>query len=112
MIKQPWRGVKQIAVTFESTVGAEYGAEVDPVLIERVILNILANALKFTSAGGAIHTKLKVCTDTLEIATTDSGIGIAPEECRASSKDFIRPMDQYPTTRRYRDWSGVGARVG
>ncbi|MBC8000212.1 MAG: HAMP domain-containing protein [Leptolyngbya sp.] len=50
--------------------------------IERVAINLLTNALKYTPAGGSIEVIIKHLPETKEVAVhiKDSGIGI-PEEC-------------------------------
>ena len=45
--------------------------------LERAVLNILSNALKFTPKGGSIHAKLVHCGKMLRLSITDSGSGIA-----------------------------------
>ena len=44
--------------------------------LRQVLLNLLANALKFTHAGGRITIKARACDSRLEIAVSDTGIGI------------------------------------
>lgn len=51
----------------------------DPEKLERVCLNLLFNALKFTPAGGAVAMRLKRLEGRLEIEVSDTGIGI-PED--------------------------------
>ena len=50
--------------------------------IERVIINLLTNAIKYTPSGGNINVEVKYESDTSEVRVSviDSGIGI-PEEC-------------------------------
>jgi heavy metal sensor kinase len=54
-------------------------AEVDRVQIERMLSNLLSNALKFTRAGGRLHVALRCLPASIEIDVEDSGCGI-PEE--------------------------------
>ena len=51
--------------------------EGDRVQIERMISNLLSNALKFTLPGGAV--RLRILADPVEIVVEDTGRGIAPE---------------------------------
>ena len=52
----------------------------DPDLIERVIYNLLDNAIKFTPEGGRITLETEVKNDTAEITVRDSGSGVPPED--------------------------------
>ena len=64
--------------------------EVDPALskvvldrshFEKIFMNLLSNALKFTPAGGTIRVEaLALPDDMFEFAVADSGIGIAPDK--------------------------------
>jgi heavy metal sensor kinase len=57
----------------------ECPAEVDRVQIERMITNLLSNALKFTPEGGEVWVRLRSEEGSTEIVVEDSGRGIAPE---------------------------------
>jgi len=52
---------------------------VDRVQLERMLSNLLSNALKFTPAGGRVHVALRSLPEAIEIAVEDTGCGI-PEE--------------------------------
>ena len=54
-------------------------AEVDRVQIERLINNLLSNALKFTPKGGRVRVELLPAADYAQIVVEDTGRGIAPE---------------------------------
>ncbi len=51
----------------------------DRVRVEQVIWNVLANAVKFTPAGGRVDVALAQRGGTIELTVRDSGEGIAPE---------------------------------
>jgi signal transduction histidine kinase len=55
-------------------------AYVDPVQTERVIANVLTNAVKFTPQGGKVALTLQRACDALVLAVTDSGPGILPDQ--------------------------------
>ena len=57
----------------------ESPAEVDRVQIERLISNLISNALKFTPPGGQIRVALKPHPDRVDLIVEDTGRGIAPE---------------------------------
>jgi signal transduction histidine kinase len=58
---------------------AELHAEVDPAKIERVVLNLLANAFKFTPPSGRVRCTLAAAGKQAVIEVADSGPGVRPE---------------------------------
>lgn len=54
-------------------------AEVDRVQIERMISNLLSNALKFTPPGGRVAVSLRRVDERVEVAVEDTGCGIPTE---------------------------------
>jgi signal transduction histidine kinase len=56
--------------------------------VKQVLLNLLSNAVKFTPEGGRISLKASRTDGTVEIAVTDTGIGIAPEDQAAIFEEF------------------------
>jgi len=57
----------------------ECPVEVDRIQIERMVSNLLSNALKFTPAGGEVRVTLRNETDGVELAIEDTGCGIEPD---------------------------------
>lgn len=53
--------------------------EADPGQIEMILVNLIANAIKFTPAGGKVEIGLSDEGDNIRICVGDSGIGISPE---------------------------------
>ncbi|HEX7686262.1 MAG TPA: ATP-binding protein, partial [Burkholderiaceae bacterium] len=51
----------------------------DPARLQQVIANLLSNALKFTPEGGRVELAVGRVDEQVEIAVTDTGIGIEPE---------------------------------
>ena len=51
----------------------------DPERLQQVLWNLLSNAIKFTNRGGTVQVRLERVNSHLEIAVSDTGIGIAPE---------------------------------
>ena len=52
------------------------------------MLNLLSNAVKFTPDGGSVSVTAKSTGDWVEIAVTDTGAGIAPEDFAAVFEEF------------------------
>ena len=83
---------------------ARLEAEVDPEKFERILLNLLSNAFKFTPAGGRIRCALELSQgNRLLLSVQDSGPGVRPE-MRAAIFDRFRQA-QGGTTR---DFGGTG----
>jgi PAS domain S-box-containing protein len=64
----------------------------DPSMIQRVLYNILGNALKFTPPGGAITLSVQPDTEQAfaRIIVTDTGIGIPPEAMDRVTQRYFR----------------------
>jgi signal transduction histidine kinase len=72
--------------------------------VKQVLLNLLSNAVKFTPEGGRISLKAGRTDGTVEIAVTDTGIGIAPEDQAAIFEEFR----QVGSDERRREGTGLG----
>ncbi len=70
------------------------------------MFNLLSNAVKFTPDGGSVIVQVrKVPPDFIEIAVTDTGIGIAPENIQKLFKEFSQIESPY--TKQY-EGTGLG----
>ena len=57
--------------------------------VKQMVLNLLANAIKFTRSGGIIHMRARIEFDgTLQLSVADTGIGIAPRDIEHVLKPF------------------------
>jgi|GEM_PF-2248675 len=77
----------------------------DANIIERIILNLISNAIKFTDSGGQILINVYDLSDTIQISVKDTGIGI--EEDKQSSI-FERFVQVDKSLSRNREGSGIG----
>ena len=77
--------------------GVALGLEVDPALgtfhaderkVKQIMLNLLSNAVKFTAEGGRVDVRAKMNGKAVEIAVTDTGVGIAAEDQEAVFEEF------------------------
>lgn len=57
----------------------------DEARLWQVFYNLIANAIKYTPAGGAVRLLLATTTAAASVTVSDTGIGIPPEPCRTSS---------------------------
>ena len=60
----------------------------DPGRLQQVLGNLLANALKFTPAGGEIHIVPSRTSEAARVSVSDSGEGISPETLRHIFEPF------------------------
>jgi len=51
----------------------------DRIQIERMLSNLLGNAIKYTPAGGEVKVKLSCENDQVKLVVEDTGVGIAPD---------------------------------
>jgi PAS domain S-box-containing protein len=63
-------------------------AAVDPDKLQRVLMNLLGNAFKFTPVGGRIRCSLRPSPHELALAVDDSGPGVKPELRQAIFERF------------------------
>ena len=69
---------KKKSITLEATTHPHCKVQADPAMLRSVIQNLVANALKFTNAGGTVTVRSVVRGDRVEVAVEDTGIGVAP----------------------------------
>ena len=74
----------------------------------QVLTNLLDNALKFTSSGGAIHVEAQMVAETIQVCVTDTGVGIDPEELPHIFQQFYRGAESRPPETR---GMGVGLTI-
>jgi signal transduction histidine kinase len=55
---------------------------------KQILLNLLSNAVKFTSEGGRVAVHATLANGTVEVAVTDTGIGIAEEDQARIFEEF------------------------
>jgi heavy metal sensor kinase len=75
-------------------------AEVDRVQIERMISNLISNAIKFTPPGGEVRVALKPQPDRVDIVVEDTGRGIAPQHLSHIFDRFYQVPDTDSTSER------------
>lgn len=64
----------------------------DPAHIERVLTNLVQNALKFTAEGGSVSVAVSPETHHLKVTVADTGLGIPPQKIKTLFTRFI-PSD-------------------
>ncbi len=62
-------------------VGARREVALDQRMFEKVVVNLVGNALKFTPAAGEVRAVLEFAADQLVLRVSDTGIGISAAQC-------------------------------
>ena len=71
-------GAEQLGLTLEfKSDKASHIIAVDAVRVERLLLNLLSNAFKFTPAGGRVTVEVRVTMKFVELRVSDTGCGIS-----------------------------------
>lgn len=95
---------KGISIIFDTEV-EERVLACDPDKIERIVLNLISNAVKFTEPGGNIFVNMINKEKSIVIAVSDTGIGIPKDKQKMIFERFIQ-VDKSLT--RNREGSGIG----
>jgi PAS domain S-box-containing protein len=80
----------------------------DPARLQQVVWNLLSNAIKFTPKGGKVQVRLERINSHIEIAVSDTGVGIKPEFLPHVFERF-RQADQKTT--RHHGGLGLGLAI-
>lgn len=62
----------------------------DPVLLERILLNLMSNAIRYTPQNGSVLLACRRRGDNLRIEVRDNGIGIPEEEQQNVFREFVQ----------------------
>jgi PAS domain S-box-containing protein len=58
--------------------------------VQQIVVNLLANAMKFTPAGGSVELEWRVEEDSLMVRVRDTGPGIPPEKIEEIFEPFVQ----------------------
>ena len=72
---------------------------------KQILLNLLSNAVKFTPEGGRVGVKASVVNGSVEVAVSDTGIGIPPEDQEAIFEEFRQASTEHAGKR---EGTGLG----
>ena len=110
-----WRAdQKNLTLTLVTDFDRQLTLAVDPTRLRQILVNLLANAIKFTEHGGITVTlgfkplEGKTACGILELEVTDTGIGIAQKDQELIFKPFQQADTS--TTRRY-GGTGLGLSI-
>ncbi|HMH50403.1 MAG TPA: ATP-binding protein [Candidatus Acidoferrum sp.] len=102
--------VRDRAARHDQTLTVEVEPDLAPAVgderkIKQILLNLLSNAVKFTPDGGRIGVRAGRTEGGVEIAVSDTGVGIAPEDQAAIFEEFRQVGSDYV---RKREGTGLG----
>ena len=69
---------------------ASIAARADAAKVQQIVLNLLANAIKFTPFGGSVSLECESERDVVAIHVVDSGIGIPVDKLEAIFQPFVQ----------------------
>ena len=81
---------RQSDLTLNLEIADDIHAYCDREKIERILFNILSNAVKYTPEGGDITVRAGVADGNLIVSVADTGIGISPDKMRTIFDRFDR----------------------
>lgn len=91
-------------VTLREDITADILVKADPEAINRIIVNLVENAIKYTGEGGTIQVTLKPEEDRLNFSVDDNGIGIEPGQ----QKKVFEPYYQINSQKKSAQGMGLG----
>ena len=92
---------QQVALDIETKPA---GALVDTAKLSLVLENLVGNALKFTDPGGTVSVSVRPVEKIVEIAVSDTGVGLTPEESH-------HVFDRYYRSGHPRGGTGLGLSI-
>ncbi len=91
-------------IKLETNLEPIFAMEVDPTLIQEVILNLVENAIKYSPEGSAVVISSREVGDQVIVTVTDAGPGIPQEEVSRIFEKFYRGIGHSLSTK----GSGLG----
>jgi len=76
----------------------------DATRLKQILTNLLSNAVKYNSDGGRIHVASRLAGDAVEIAVTDTGLGMTPSQL----SDLFQPFNRLGRERSQQEGTGIG----
>ena len=90
--------------------GEQHHALADPILVERILRNLVSNAIRYTEDGGILVT-CRVRGEQLCLQVWDSGIGIAEKEQGRIFDEFYQTHSGRPLEPHHRKGLGLGLSI-
>lgn len=80
----------------------------DPRAFKQIVLNLVANAIKFTERGGQVAVAATVSGAQLTLRISDTGVGIAPDDLKRIGAPFFQAAKTY---QRRHEGTGLGLSI-
>lgn len=80
----------------------------DPRAFKQIVLNLVANAIKFTERGGQVSVSAMVTGSQLTLRISDTGVGIAPDDLKRIGAPFFQAGKTY---QRRHEGTGLGLSI-
>ncbi|MFB6449865.1 ATP-binding protein [Bradyrhizobium tunisiense] len=80
----------------------------DPRAFKQIVLNLVANAIKFTERGGQVSVSAAVTGSQLTLRISDTGVGIAPDDLKRIGAPFFQAGKTY---QRRHEGTGLGLSI-
>lgn len=80
----------------------------DPRAFKQIVLNLVANAIKFTERGGQVAVAAAVSGSQLTLRISDTGVGIAPDDLKRIGAPFFQAGKTY---QRRHEGTGLGLSI-
>jgi len=75
----------------ENDIPSNIEIETDPVLLGRIVANLVENAVRHTPASGRVAIAATIEADTWSLEVSDTGVGIASADLERLGEPFFRP---------------------
>ncbi|GAB4527871.1 MAG: PAS domain-containing sensor histidine kinase [Roseibium sp.] len=95
-------------ITVTADVAEDLEVQADKRALKQILLNLLANAVKFTPDNGTVTLKAIPRGDKLRFEVTDTGIGISERDIERLAKPFVQVENQFTKTHQ---GSGLGLAI-
>lgn len=90
IVARPLANEKSITLRFEFAKYSDTWIKANEDLLERVILNLLTNAIKYSPAGSQVDIRIEQADDGVKVLVSDQGEGIDKEQMAIIFKPFSR----------------------
>ncbi|WP_269583053.1 PAS domain-containing sensor histidine kinase [Roseibium sp. Sym1] len=95
-------------ITVTSDVAKELFVQADKRALKQILLNLLANAVKFTPDNGTVTLRARPRGDKLRFEVVDTGIGISDRDIERLAQPFVQVENQFTKTHQ---GSGLGLAI-